>query len=83
MTGCVADRVGEIVILSAANITLSGGTRRELGTLPEGFRPRSTAYGTIEYGGSAGYVEVTPNGIVYATAAGGGDYTGQVVYAVA
>ena len=83
VTGCVVDRVGEIVILTAANITLNGGVRRTLGTLPDGFRPRSTAYGAIEYGGSSGYVEVTPAGAVYATAASGGDYSGQVVYAVA
>ena len=82
MTGCVAERVGGIVILAATNITLSG-VHRTLGTLPEGFCPRSTAYGTIEYGGTAGYVEVTPNGTVSAKAAGSGDYSGQVVYAVA
>ena len=82
MTGCVADLVAGIVILTAANITLSGGVRRMLGTLPEGFRPHSTAYGAIDYGGASGYVEVVPNGTVYATAAGSGDYSGQVVYAV-
>ena len=82
MTGCVTERVGEIAILNAANITLTGGVRRTLGTLPEGFRPRLTAYGAIEYGGASGYIEVVPNGTVYATAASGGDYSGQVVYAV-
>ena len=68
------------VTVGIENTTLTVGTVRTIGTMPEGKRPSATAFGMAGYSSYAGILRVSANGVVQAYADKGGDYTGQVSY---